>query len=141
MKFRALVAVLGLVVACTAGADLNSTQQVQQPAFSVEHMQMKVVADGHTTLQQLIDKTVLPDGLAAEIDRWKTPEGNEVTDLYLSAPSRQALEHYTAQLTLPADREIAFEKLDNGRWRSFLLEKTVELDASAVASTHTGVDP
>src|SRR5260221_7535158 len=142
MKLRALVAILGLVAACAASPVPNDhSADVQPAAYSVQHhMQLKVVDDGSTYMRKLLEQVALdrerPDGLAGETERWHTRDGATVTDFFLTARSPEAIQKFVAEtaLAVPPDHELAFEKLDGGRWRSYLLDSKVELDATAIAT-------
>jgi preprotein translocase subunit SecD len=112
MKLRALVAVLGLLVACGVQPDLDDhppkiEQVMPAPFHSLHGLYFKVVDDGTTYMEQLFERYLASD------------------------PS----------LAVPRDHELAFEHLDANRWRTYLLLPTVELDASSIAHVEETTDP
>jgi len=140
MHLRALVAALSLVVAC--GTDHSP---VNQPLPSRYAIHMKVVDDSSTRIQQLCDRVPIdkPNGVVARSDHWDGEDGRRHDDCYLTGPSPDAIEAFVASeptLALPHDRELAFQKID-GRWRTYLLFPTIELDATAVSHAHASTDP
>jgi preprotein translocase subunit SecD len=142
MKLRALVVAASLVAAC--GTD--HTPQPDQPLPTQYAVTMKAVDDSSTTMQQLYARVPIdrPNGIAAAIDHWRTEDGAARTDYYITGASPQAIEAYVASeptLSVPADRQLAFEQIDGHRWRTYLLFPAVELDASAIAHAHAGTDP
>lgn len=147
MHLRALVAVLGLLAGCSVQPDLGEQPakavQVMPGKFQSQHgLYFKVVDDGSTYMQQLFEHVPIdkPENIVADVDRWQTEEGRASTDYYLSAPSPDIIEHYIG-LTVPSDRELAFEQLDATHWRSYLLMPAAELDASAIAHAEASRDP
>jgi preprotein translocase subunit SecD len=105
-------------------------------------MQMKVVDDGSTRMQQLCDRVPIdkPKGIDANIDRWRADDGRTHADCYLTGSSPDAIEAYVAG-ALPADRELAFQQIDGARWRTYLVFPAIELDATAVSHAHASTDP
>ena len=150
MRFRALVAVLGLLAACTVPPDVTENapkvEAIQPGPYQSQHgLYFKVVDDGSTYMQQLFDHVSVerPEAIDRDVERWRAEDGREVSDVFLVAPTRAAIEHYLASdpvLTVPRDRELAFEQLDAKRWRTYLLFPATELDATSIASAEATHD-
>jgi preprotein translocase subunit SecD len=86
-------------------------------------------------------------GIEGEIDAWGDDSGAHHTEYYLRG-DRAALETYLSDaakqdpaLVVPSDRELVFETLDNGKVRTYLLEKTAELDERSVQTATRSQDP
>jgi preprotein translocase subunit SecD len=141
MDLRPLIAAIGLVVAC--GTDHAQPEQVLPSRYA---LQMKAVDDSSTRMQQLYERVPIdrPEGIAGAVDHWRTEDGVARSELYLTGPSPEAIESYLARepkLSVPTDRELAFQQLDGQRWRTYLLVPTVELDAASIAHARATVDP
>ncbi len=146
MQLRTLVAVLGLLAACGVSPDpvdhTSNVVQVEPTPFSSQHgLYFKAVDDGSTYMQQLSDQVPIdrPVGIAAEVNRGRGEDGRPtITDYYLVAGDPAIIEHYLASrpaLAVPHDRELAFERLDAQRWRTFLLVPEAVLDPVSIAHT------
>jgi preprotein translocase subunit SecD len=142
MQLRALLAAAALLAAC--GTD--HTPQPEQLLPTQYALSMKAVDDSSTSMQQLYARVPSdrPHGIAAAIDHWRTEDGANHTDYYLTGPSPQAIETYVASqptLSVPADRQLAFQQIDGERWRTYLLFPAVEIDGTAIAHAHSETDP
>ncbi len=166
MRLRAVaaIAVLALAGACSLQApppdNVPRVEQVQPASFNAPHgLEFKVVDDGATVMKTLFEavaaerqqRTRDPDaiagGVSAEIDRWRVDDKG-ITDFYLTANAPGVIAKYIADaaaadpdLAIPPDRQLAFEQLEPGRWRTYLLFPTAELDATAIAKATTTTDP
>jgi preprotein translocase subunit SecD len=95
------------------------------------------------------DPLAISTGVAADIDAWsEEATGTMHRDYYLKARDRATLESYLTRLAstdqrfvVPSDREWGFEKVKDGEWRSYYLEKAVSLDGSMVKEAVSSVDP
>jgi len=154
MRFHALVAVLGILVACSTPAEVDNTPRVElvQPAsFNAPHgLQFKVVDDGATVMKQLTEYVARDGehGITAETDRWRTEGGAAIGDVYLTGDSpgtiKKLVEEAGAsdpELRIPADREIVYQQLESGRWRTYLVFPTAELDSASIARSEVTYDP
>jgi preprotein translocase subunit SecD len=139
MKLSALVAALALIAACATPPDPDHrpTPAEVQPKPSASHrgIYFKVVDDNATTLKQLFDSSPAepPDGVTRATERWHFDDEPEVTGIYLTAPSRDALAHYATTLAVPSDHELVYGRVDATHWRTYLVFSTAELDAHAIA--------
>ncbi len=140
MKLYALLAALALAMACATPPDLDhrpTAAEVQPAPFHSQHgIYFKVVDDGTTPLHQMFDRMPVeaPDGVTRAVERWRVDDDQpEVTGIYLTAPSREALARTAATLQMPADHELAYGRIDGDRWRTYLVFAATELDASAIA--------
>jgi preprotein translocase subunit SecD len=144
MKRLAILALVGMLAACGVQSDPNG--QVQPAPFHALHsVYFKVVDHGSTYMQQLYDQVSVdrPGGITADRERWETPDGRALTDFYLAADSLTSLDAYLAShpaLAVPNDRELAFERLESGGWRTYLVVPTAELDASSVSRAEATSD-
>lgn len=146
MNPRAILAVLGLLTACGRAADSNDpprVEQVQPVAFHSQHgLYFKVVDDSSTYMQSLFDHVPIdhPEGVTAQHDRYLSGEHGQRDEYYLAAASPEPILHYLASdpsRSIPKDRELAFQQLDDHRWRAVLLMPSVELDETSIASATT----
>jgi preprotein translocase subunit SecD len=150
MKLAALAAALAVVVACGAPPDASDHAPIAAhvepaPWHSRPALYIKVVDDTPTYMQQLFEQAPAdrPIDVTTETDRYRTAAGRDVDDLYLAAPEPERIAEYLASdpaLAVPRDRELAFGRIADGRWRMFLLVPTVELDASAIAHAEATLD-
>jgi SecD-like export protein len=81
----------------------------------------------------------LPDGVELDIDYWRDENGHTYKVPYLHAPTRGQLERAVAGS--PDASGIAYEQLDDGRWRTYLLAPEVAIDGSMIASALRSYDP
>jgi len=137
MRFTALVTALGLAFACGTHDDPKPKDHV---------VQLQVVDDGSPYMKQLFDQVASDrdTSIRSEMDRWRPESGVTHTDYYLSAQDPKVIERYIAEhpaLAVPADRQLVFERFDNGRWRTYLVFRHVELDRAAIASAKQADDP
>lgn len=145
MRSRALVVVLGLLVACTTQQEVDETPRVEmvQPAsFNAPHgLQFKVVDDGASVMKQLTEYVAIDRarGVKAEVDRWQAESGSALTDFYLTADAPKTIQKFVLDvgakdpaLLIPPDRELVYQQLDSGEWRTYLVFPTAELDASSI---------
>lgn len=154
MRFRALVAVLGLLVACSTQPEVDETprvEQVQPASFNAPHgLQFKVVDDGATVMKQLTEYVAIDRerGVKAEIDRWRADSGTALTDFYLTANAPQTIRAFVldaaaadSKLRIPDDRELVFQEVEAGSWRTYLVFPTAELDNASIARSEASTDP
>ncbi len=148
MRFRALVAVLGLLGACSTQVEVDHdtprVEQVQPASFNAPHgLQFKVVDDGATVMKQLTEYVAVDRerGVKAEVDRWRAESGTALTDFYLTANAPGTIQKFVLDagekdpdLLIPPGRELVFEKLDSGLYRTYLVIGNAELDDSSIES-------
>lgn len=154
MRFRALVAVLGLLVACSTQAEVDETprvEQVQPASLSAPHgLRFKVVDDGATVMKQLTEYVAIERerGVKAEVDRWRSESGTALTDFYLTANAPGTIHEFVLDagekdpdLLIPPDRELAFQQIESGLWRTYLVFPMAELDEASIARADVSFDP
>jgi preprotein translocase subunit SecD len=154
MKLRALAAVLGLLVACSTEVEVDETprvEQVQPATFNAPHgLQFKVVDDGASVMKQLTEYVAIDRerGVKAEVDRWTAESGNALTDFYLTANAPGTIQKFVLDagakdpdLLIPPDRELVYQQIDSGRWRTYLVFPTAELDSTSIARSEVSYDP
>lgn len=155
MRFRALVATLGLLVACSTQAEFDDTprvEQVQPASIGAPHgLRFKVVDDGATVMKQLTEYVAIerPRGVYAEVDRWRSSDaGTALVDFYLTATAPGTIQRFILdagekdpELLIPHDRELAYQRLESGLWRTYLLVPTVELDSTSISHGEVTLDP
>jgi hypothetical protein len=148
MKLQALFAVFSLLGACAAPPDPDH----RPPAAEIQaapwaHPQpgvyFKVVDDHPTSLQRLFARVPSqpPDDIARAEERWKLDDEPAGTSVYLTAPTHDQLARFAASLTVPTDRELGYGRMDDGRWRTYLLVPAIELDTTAIAHAEATHDP
>jgi hypothetical protein len=151
MQFKALVAALGLLFACGIEPDPPDRPRIEAVSiapFATQHLiEFKVSDPGTTYMQRLVDDVALDrerGRIAGETERWTTPGGRPIEDIYLAAPTRAELERYLVRepsLTLPVDHELAFGRLDDGRWRTYVVPTRTDLDGDSITSVELTRDP
>jgi hypothetical protein len=143
MRTKALVAVLMMAVACGTAP---SPADVQPPLAEYSSVAMLDIArvEMHTPVLKRLVKNVPAAGtsraIRREVDVWRVDDGPMVSDVYLSGPSSEALAEYVRQTELPRGRELAYEPVDDGRWRTHVLITEPSLDETAVVRADASVD-
>ena len=154
MRLRALVAVLGLLVACSTQAEVDQTprvEQVQPVSFNAPHgLQFKVVDDGSTVMKQRTESVAIDRerGVKAEVDRWRSESGSALTDFYLTANAPGMIQKFVKgageedpDLLIPPDRELVYQQIESGLWRTYLVFPTAELDNASIERSDVTFDP
>lgn len=87
-----------------------------------------------------------PPAIEVGVDMWKDTDRRYV-DCYLIARDRRTLAAYVAALTkldpslaMPSDRELGYEALPDGTWRTHLLERTAAIEGRIVKQAHKDWD-
>jgi hypothetical protein len=147
MRFPALLATLALLVACGTEPEPPERQRIEAVSvapFHTQHLlEVKVVDAGSTYMKRLVEHVAIDSqrGIKGETEVWSADGDRRQSDYFLTAPTPDDIERYIADepsLTVPLSRELAFGRLDDGRWRTYLLVPTVELASANI--THTSVD-
>lgn len=142
MKFTAFVATLGLLLACgmePEPPDVPRIEAVSIAPFHSQHLfEVKVVDAGSTAMKRLVEHVALDRErkvITGETERWQRDGGAAEVDFFLAGPTRADLEQYlasTPSLVVPRDRALAFGRLDDGRWRTYLVSAQAELDGGSI---------
>ncbi len=127
-------------------------------------LEFKIVDDGSTYMKQVFthaDRARDPE-VAGEVDQWMDEAGAKHLDFYLVAhdhdtvTGRRSIERYLGDLAaqdpafkIPADRQIGFERDEppaeakdrRPYWRTYYLDRTVQLTGAAIASAQRASDP
>jgi hypothetical protein len=153
MRSSALVAVLGLLVACSTQAEVDQTprvEQVQPASFNAPHgLQFKVVDDGATVMKQLTEYVARDRerGVKGEVDHWRSGSGTALTDFYLTANAPGTIQNFVVDagekdpgLRIPSDRELVYQQIDSGLWRTYLVFPAAELDTTSIAHSEVTYD-
>ena len=153
MRFRALVAILGLLVACSTQAEVDQTprvEQVQPASINAPHgLQFKVVDDGATVMKQLTEYVAIDRerGVRGEVDRWRSESGSALTDFYLTANTPGTIQKFVQgagakdhALLIPPDRELVYQQIESGLWRTYLVFPTAELDDASIQRSEVTFD-
>ena len=122
------------------------TVQGSQLAVDIDADQLDairtVIAPPHSLVFEVEDAGA-PARVSAEVDQWRDDSGTLHHASYLLGSDRDALAR--AFGTVPADHELAFEHLADGRWRSYYLVRSTELTGklishAAVVDGHVAID-
>jgi len=143
----AILAATALAFGCTQQPEPPEAQRIEAvqplPFHSPAMVQFKTVDSGSTYIQRLLEHVPIeaanaPTAVRSEREHWVVERGKTPKDdIFLSAPTRADLERFVASepsITLPADREIAYGRIDDtDRWRTYLVHSSAALDGDDIA--------
>ncbi len=132
MKHLALLAVLAMAMACSA-----HPIDMQAPSTDIEFaMEIKAVDPGTSLLKHFTKEVAFASRQRARVETtsWETDDGAVRSELYLSAPTPDDL-HETilaAELSPPPGTTLVLGPLDDGGWRTYLLDDHGAIDGRDV---------
>jgi hypothetical protein len=144
---RALLLVV--VIACggpAAPVIANQTATVAPVAVPDVRFAMKVVVSDSDFMKRVATEVGAGVGdIHAYVDGWHDPASGGIRDDYLVAPDREALDRYFQALAkrgfrLPEDRELAYQQLPDGSWRSFYLERDAAIRGAMIEKVRRSYD-
>lgn len=160
-----LLLLAGLLVSCSKPssppivANQTTTPTTTAPPTATRGLEFRVVDSDSAYMKRVFahvgldsagnatDPQALAAGIGVEVDAWADESATRHTDYYLQGKDRSAIQRYVEALAardpvfrVPDDRDLGFER-SGDKWRSYLLERTVSLDGSTIATAVKSFDP
>ncbi|HEY5945432.1 MAG TPA: hypothetical protein VIV40_08070 [Kofleriaceae bacterium] len=139
------------VIVDLAPADPEAMERAKDIIARVGKLELRLVTSGAPLMQQLTERVKSDsrgaDMIGAETERWAERDGTTHVDYFLTGPDRKALERYLDELrdptlAIPADHQIAFERVERERkyWRTYYVDRVARYTNQDVANARASID-